>query len=146
MVRFTDHDPRHWIGVAKKESSHYLKVEGLAPVGGLWATRCKCLPVRDREHCGNATDYVLDHVTRGAAVWQPSAVDPMADFDPVCLLLDRAGPEHLNCATDQELEARLLQRLDDHDPGIETTPEFWRDLNARAIAPADRRKDPRGRG
>src|SRR5438477_6147494 len=35
LARFPAHDPRHWIGVAKKETSHFLKVDGLAPVGGL---------------------------------------------------------------------------------------------------------------
>ena len=50
VARFPDRNPRHWVGVAKKESSHYLKVEGLAPVGGLWAVRFECVPVADRGH------------------------------------------------------------------------------------------------
>ena len=66
-----DHNPRHWIGVAKKESSHYLKVAALAPVGGLWAVRCECLPVRDAFHRKNAKQYILDHVLRGAAIYEP---------------------------------------------------------------------------
>ena len=71
LAPFTDHNPRHWIVIAKKESSHYLKVAGLAPVGGLWAVRCECLPVKDASHRTNAKKYILDHVTQGAAVYEP---------------------------------------------------------------------------
>jgi len=28
LVRCPDHQPRHWIGIAKKESSHYCKISG----------------------------------------------------------------------------------------------------------------------
>jgi hypothetical protein len=69
LARFPDHNPRHWIGIAKKESSHYLKTEGIAPVGGLWATRCQCLPVADRTHQLQVVRYVLKHRRKGAAIW-----------------------------------------------------------------------------
>jgi hypothetical protein len=69
LARFPDHNPRHWIGIAKKESSHYLKARGLAPAGGLWATRCKCLPITDRGHQLEVVRYVLKHQEKGAAIW-----------------------------------------------------------------------------
>jgi hypothetical protein len=69
LARFPARDPRHWVGVAKKESSHYLKVEGLAPVGGLWATRCECVPIEDRGHQVWVVGYILKHVKKGAATW-----------------------------------------------------------------------------
>jgi hypothetical protein len=50
LARFPGHDPRHRIGVAKKESSHYLEAAGLAPVGGLWATGFECVPIENRRH------------------------------------------------------------------------------------------------
>jgi REP element-mobilizing transposase RayT len=68
LARFPDHDPRHWIGIAKKESSHYLKQEGLAPVGGLWATRFEVVPVEDRRHQVWVVGYILRHARKGGAV------------------------------------------------------------------------------
>ncbi len=68
VARFADHNPRHWVGLAKKESSAYCFRVNLAPVGGLWGTRCQCKPIRDAAHLENATRYVGDHGKRGAAV------------------------------------------------------------------------------
>jgi REP element-mobilizing transposase RayT len=70
LIRCPDHNPRHWVGLAKKESSAYLQREGLAPPGGLWATRCKCEPIRDRRHQVNAANYILRHGRAGAAIWR----------------------------------------------------------------------------
>lgn len=69
LARFPDHNPRRWVGIAKKESSHYLKEEKLAPVGGLWAVRVECVPVADREHQLWVVPYILKHGKKGAAVW-----------------------------------------------------------------------------
>jgi hypothetical protein len=88
LVPFPDHNPRHWIGVAKKESSHYCKQTGHAPEGGLWATRIKCEPIRNSGHFERTIGYILDHANRGAVVWQRQARNPMADFDPSTLLVD----------------------------------------------------------
>jgi len=44
LSRVTDHNPRHHMGVAKRECSHYMKMDGLAPVGGLWGVRCEVVP------------------------------------------------------------------------------------------------------
>lgn len=70
LARFPDHNPRHWTGLAKKESSAYMKRERLAPDGGLWATRCKCEPIKDRGHQVNTARYLLRHVRQGAAIWR----------------------------------------------------------------------------
>jgi len=69
LARFPDHDPRKWIGIAKKESSHYLKQQALAPVGGLWATRFECIPIADRSHQLEVVPYILKHKKKGGAIW-----------------------------------------------------------------------------
>ena len=69
LARFPDRRPRHWIGIAKKESSHDLKQEALAPVGGLWATRFECIPIADRAHQLEVVPYILKHKRKGAATW-----------------------------------------------------------------------------
>lgn len=74
LARFPDHNPRHWIGVAKKESSHYAKESQLAPTGGVWAVRSKSLPTRSRGHQLNAAEYIFDHRDEGGAVWYKRAV------------------------------------------------------------------------
>jgi hypothetical protein len=68
LARFADRRPRHWIGVAKKESSHYLKQDGLAPVGGLWATRFECIPIDGRGHQLRTVAYILKHAKKGGVV------------------------------------------------------------------------------
>jgi hypothetical protein len=68
LARFPDHNPRHWIGIAKKESSHFAKQEGLGAEGGLWAVRTKSLPVNDRAHQLNAAKYIFDHRSEGGVV------------------------------------------------------------------------------
>jgi hypothetical protein len=92
LARVPDHNPRHWMGLAKKESSAYMKRDGLAPVGGLWAVRSECLPVEDARHFDNVDDYIRDHEEYGAVIWPtiiiPTTPDPMQDFDPDSLLMD----------------------------------------------------------
>jgi len=68
LARVPDHNPRHWVGLAKKECSAYMKRDGLAPVGGVWAVRCECKPVRDGGHFENTVRYIGDHGARGAVV------------------------------------------------------------------------------
>ncbi len=70
LARFPDYNPRHWVGLAKKESSAYMKQEGLAPIGGLWATRCKAEPIKDRAHQLNTFRYLLEHRLKGAEIWR----------------------------------------------------------------------------
>jgi hypothetical protein len=68
---FPDHNPRHWIGIAKKESSHALKVHGCDIEGGIWAVRCKCLPIGNARHESCVESYIADHAKRGASVIVP---------------------------------------------------------------------------
>ena len=68
LARFPDHNPRHWVGIAKRESSHYLKVAALGIEGGIWAVRCACKPIRDRDHQLNAVRYIRDHEHRAAVI------------------------------------------------------------------------------
>ena len=89
LARFHDRNPRHWVGLAKKESSAYMKRDGLAPDGGLWAVRCKCLPITDREHFDRVVGYIQDHAKRGACVWEwERATCTMNEFNPTELLID----------------------------------------------------------
>jgi hypothetical protein len=70
LVRVRDHRVRHYIGLAKKHTSHILRELNVAPEGGgIWAKRCKAIPIRDRAHQLNVAGYLLDHEKRGAAIW-----------------------------------------------------------------------------
>src|SRR4051812_17125472 len=50
LARFERHNPRHFMGLAKKHASHCVRQEGLLPTGGLWAKRGKAKPIADRRH------------------------------------------------------------------------------------------------
>lgn len=52
------------------------------------------------------------------------------------------GPGHLSFDSDDALEAMLLNRVDDAGGDVEATPEFWRDLKARALNRADGHTNP----
>jgi hypothetical protein len=88
LVRIPDHDPNRWIGIAKKESSHYCKQTGHAPAGGLWATGCKCLPIENERHFRATRKYIRDHELRGAVLYLRELLLGMEQFDPDSLLLD----------------------------------------------------------
>jgi hypothetical protein len=71
LGRFRDHEPREWVGRAKKHASHAVRPAGLrVEEGGLWARRARAEPIRDREHQVNAFWYIARHAERGAAVWR----------------------------------------------------------------------------
>lgn len=71
LARFPDHNPRHWIGRAKKHASHSVRQQGLrTEEGGLFAKRCHPEPIEDREHEVNVFGYIFDHIERGARVWR----------------------------------------------------------------------------
>jgi len=71
LARFPDHNPRHWIGRAKKSASHIVRQEGLrTEEGGLWAKRSHAEPITGRSHQVKTFCYVLDHVNEGAAIWR----------------------------------------------------------------------------
>ena len=88
LARFPDRDPRRWMGIAKKESSHYCKVSGHAPSGGLWAAACECKPVEDAGHREAAFGYIADHAKRGAEIWRVDLVPDLWDFRPDDLLIE----------------------------------------------------------
>lgn len=70
LARFPDHDPRTWIGRAKRRSAKALSDAGLVERGGVWAIRCRCLPVKDRDHQVAVARYIIGHARRGSAVWR----------------------------------------------------------------------------
>jgi len=71
LARFPDHHPRHWIGLAKKHTSHSSRQQGLRDQpGGLWAKRCEAKPSADREHQLSAFNYIFDHHKRGGKLWR----------------------------------------------------------------------------
>jgi hypothetical protein len=71
LARFPDHNPRHWIGRAKKHASHCVRQQGLRwDPGGLFAKRSHPDPITDRSHQLNTFGYILDHTNRGAEVWR----------------------------------------------------------------------------
>ncbi|MHB1157979.1 MAG: hypothetical protein ACYC26_14220 [Phycisphaerales bacterium] len=61
--------PRHYLGIAKKESAKSLARAVLVPTGGLWAARGKIKPITDRAHQLHVFQYILDHYDESAAVW-----------------------------------------------------------------------------
>lgn len=70
LARFEDDRPRHWIGIAKKHSSHIVRQEGLRiDSGGLWGKRSRAEPIRDRAHQLNAFRYIAAHGAKGAIMW-----------------------------------------------------------------------------
>ena len=69
LARVRDRRVEHWIGIAKRETSHYMKEAGIGVPGGLWATRAKSQPIKDRQHQLATVRYILAHRTKGAAIW-----------------------------------------------------------------------------
>ncbi len=69
LARITERRPDHWMGVAKRETSHYMKEAGIGEMGGLWGSGGKSQPIKDRAHQISTVKYILDHRSKGAAVW-----------------------------------------------------------------------------
>jgi hypothetical protein len=75
LVRYTQSGqvigdpPRHFVGIAKKESSNALAI-----VGGAWADRGKILPIKSRAHQIEVVRYILKHQHQGAALWQDQSL------------------------------------------------------------------------
>jgi len=70
LAKFPDRKPRHWVGRAKKHSSHIVREQSLrAEQGGLWGRYCYAKPVEDRKHQVSVFRYILAHQHRGAAIW-----------------------------------------------------------------------------
>ena len=68
LARFPQHDPRRFVGLAKKESSAFLPATDGLPTGGLWGARCQCEPIASRAHQVSTVHYILKHQQAGAAV------------------------------------------------------------------------------
>ena len=83
-----DHNPRHWLGLAKKHSSHLVRQLGLLPPGGLWGKRSHPEPVTCAAHYERAFDYIRKHALRGAVVYMAPQEQSMDSFDPNDLLVD----------------------------------------------------------
>lgn len=64
-----DRTARHLMGIAKKRSARALSDAELVGRGGVWAKRCRPLPIKDRPHQVNVFGYILKHIKKGAAVW-----------------------------------------------------------------------------
>lgn len=76
-----DDPARHFMGIAKKESSKTLSREGLVMAGGVWAKRGKVKPVGDRAHFLNVYPYILGHVKEGGAVWAHPTKNPLEGYE-----------------------------------------------------------------
>ena len=88
LAQIPDHDPRKWIGIGKRESSHYCKRVALAPEGGLWAVRSKNVPVADDGHFERTLEYIRDHKKFGAAIWEGEPLPALWNFNPSDLLVE----------------------------------------------------------
>ena len=60
--------PAPFVGLAKKESSAYLKLSGHAHPGGLWTEKCECVPIADADHFWTVFGYILNHRRQGSSV------------------------------------------------------------------------------
>jgi REP element-mobilizing transposase RayT len=93
LIQCPDRNPRHWLGLSKKHSSHCVRALSLAPPGGLWQKRSHPEPISNPAHFDRTLDYIHKHAKKGAAVWlEPTPtekpIDSMEDFDPNCLLIE----------------------------------------------------------
>ncbi|HTW94029.1 MAG TPA: hypothetical protein VMD30_04485 [Tepidisphaeraceae bacterium] len=83
LARFFDDNPKHWIGRAKKHSSHALRQEQLRTAeGGLWAANCHVKPILDRAHQVRVFRYIEAHANKGAVVWRFTPPAKPADGHP----------------------------------------------------------------
>ncbi len=65
-----DDPPRHFLGIAKKESARALSRAKLKPAGPAWAARGKVKPVRSETHFIYLRDrYIPNHRSEGASLY-----------------------------------------------------------------------------
>jgi REP element-mobilizing transposase RayT len=69
LARFVDSRVDHWIGVAKRGTTHFMKQAELCPLGGIWAKYGKNQPIKDRQHQLATVRYILNHAKQGSAIW-----------------------------------------------------------------------------
>jgi hypothetical protein len=66
---FLFRDARRVMGRAKGRSARALSKCGELPEGGVWAVRCRPIPIKERAHQVNVCGYIPDHAKKGAAVY-----------------------------------------------------------------------------
>lgn len=76
LIQLHDRNPRKWVGIAKKESSHYLKLAGCGFDGGIWAVRGKEVPIENENYWGRTVPYIRNHVREEAVVWEEEQLMP----------------------------------------------------------------------
>ena len=88
LWQFPRHDPRHYVGLTKKESSAYMRRDGLAPPGGLWAFKSECVPIKNESHWLSVIDYIIAHAKKGSVAWKRESVTRGDPPHPDGLLVD----------------------------------------------------------
>jgi REP element-mobilizing transposase RayT len=86
LARFPAHDPRKFVGIAKKDSSRFLTDSGAFEPGGIWAKKSECVPVKNRGHQLKAAKYIADHYKKGAVVWSIPALQRLVPPASRCAL------------------------------------------------------------
>ncbi len=97
LARFPHQKPRHWVGIAKKESARALSRHTLVVPGGTWAVRTHCNPISDRPHQMQVVRYTPCRVPRSGAVRLHDDPEPMGCipwFDAI-----RCTPEPMDCSS-----------------------------------------------
>lgn len=84
--KFVDDEPRARMGWAKLAATKAVKAFvsehpeqfdlDLKLGEGIWQKRCKVVPIADRSHQLQATNYVAEHSLRGAEMWMDEAIVP----------------------------------------------------------------------
>ena len=93
LVRIPDHNVRHYVGLAKKHTSHLLRQLNLMPPGGIWAKRCKPIPIERRYHQLKVVKYILDHELRGAAICAMDGIKTRSQLRELRRKLDSSPTE-----------------------------------------------------
>ena len=76
LLRFRDpvkhrgqnRDAQLLVGRAKGKSAREMSRARIAPKGGIWASRCRARPVKNRSHQLSIAKYIRAHAKKGAAV------------------------------------------------------------------------------
>jgi hypothetical protein len=74
LAQCHDLNPRHWIGLAKKNASHLVRQLNLLPPGGLWGRRSHPEPITGPPHYDNSVDYIHKHARKGAVLYVPEQI------------------------------------------------------------------------
>jgi hypothetical protein len=73
----------------------------------------------------DVTRRLMDRASRAGHANVEEYIESLLRAEAVDAEDDSDAPPHLTFATDEELEAILVRRIDDTDGSIEATPEFW---------------------